>query len=206
MMMKSSSSPVWWTFIRLTDRRLIQILVFVAAIFSFTSTTFIHLADLEEEQQQQQHDEYGTDTTGTMSSSSSTTTDGVVESEPSPAVTAVQGLYLQSVMDQRKTGSSGGSGGWNLFRKVSGGGGGSDPDIDQTRIKTLEEQRAELERQVAELQSEVVKLQSHHKDELYTSQKTIERLQGDVDALTEQLKLNQALLTEQHQQQQAVRV
>eukprot|EP00529_Nitzschia_sp_RCC80_P001018 CAMPEP_0113484942 /NCGR_PEP_ID=MMETSP0014_2-20120614/24226_1 /TAXON_ID=2857 /ORGANISM="Nitzschia sp." /LENGTH=545 /DNA_ID=CAMNT_0000378569 /DNA_START=371 /DNA_END=2006 /DNA_ORIENTATION=- /assembly_acc=CAM_ASM_000159 len=52
--MTKSSSTAWWTFLRLTDRRLIQILVFVAAIFSFTSTTFIHLADLEEEQQQQQ--------------------------------------------------------------------------------------------------------------------------------------------------------
>ena len=185
-------------------------------------TSLLEQQKKQQQQQQHYHDEYGTDTTGTMSSSSSATDDIAVESEQPSPVTTIQGLYLQSVMDQRKTssgsgsggGGGGGGGGWNLFRKVggssSGGTGGGDPSgnntMDQTRIKTLEDQRTELLEQVAELQSEVVKLQSHHKNEIYTSQKTIERLESDVEALTEQLKLNQELLVnyqqQQHQQEQ----
>eukprot|EP00529_Nitzschia_sp_RCC80_P013205 CAMPEP_0113456078 /NCGR_PEP_ID=MMETSP0014_2-20120614/8701_1 /TAXON_ID=2857 /ORGANISM="Nitzschia sp." /LENGTH=586 /DNA_ID=CAMNT_0000347519 /DNA_START=210 /DNA_END=1967 /DNA_ORIENTATION=+ /assembly_acc=CAM_ASM_000159 len=96
-MMKSSSSPVWWTFIRLTDRRLIQILVFVAAIFSFTSTTFIHLADLEEEQQQQQHDQkyigqQKAQHRSKPSSSSSTTTTTTTKAPNKVEVNNEQGL------------------------------------------------------------------------------------------------------------------
>ena len=54
----TTSTTTASTFIRLTDRRLIQILVFIAAFFSFTSTTFLHLADLDEQLQQQQQQEH----------------------------------------------------------------------------------------------------------------------------------------------------
>ena len=93
------------------------------------------------------------------------------------------GMSLQAAMDK---GQGKGPSWAPFFKKAEG------TDEEKARVKKLEEDNLEFEAKIAQLNSDLVKMRTAHKEELYTTKKRIAELEGENEALSLSLQVQQS--------------